>query len=297
MSARHLPETGTKSGGAAGDLGGVMEDPMLVLTTHAKAIEALEDNEAREVIFVLSPEQAREKLLFQVRASEEVEDYDAMRSYVVELVRTGCALDKEERRMLLVAFKNSVAKRRAAWRKLIQLENAMDNTDSLLPHLRIYRGVVEDELEVICREIIETTDILLVGAKDGELDAYEGMFYFKLRGDYWRYLCEVRKGLALDESKDRAKDEYAHALSKAKGPLGLTPSDPQVLGLALNMSVFYYEILGMHREGRDICIQALVDAESDLSGADLDLPEVKDALDVMRLLNDNLNLWENDAKD
>ena len=97
--------------------------------------------------------------------------------------------------------------------------------------------------------------------------------------------------------KDRAKDEYAHALSKAKGPLGLTPSDPQVLGLALNMSVFYYEILGMHREGRDICIQALVDAESDLSGADLDLPEVKDALDVMRLLNDNLNLWENDAKD
>ena len=47
----------------------------------------------------------------------------------------------------------------------------------------------------------------------------------------------------------------------------------------------------------DICIQALVDAESDLSGADLDLPEVKDALDVMRLLNDNLNLWENDAKD
>ena len=186
MSARHLPETGTKSGGAAGNLGGVMEDPMLVLTTHAKAIEALEDNEAREVIFVLPRASAREAL--QVRASEEVEDYDAMRSYVVELVRTGCALDKEERRMLLVAFKNSVAKRRAAWRKLIQLENAMDNTDSLLPHLRIYRGVVEDELEVICREIIETTDILLVGAKNGELDAYEGMFYFKLRGDYWRYL-------------------------------------------------------------------------------------------------------------
>jgi hypothetical protein len=269
---------------------------MPVLTTHAKAVEALADNEEREIVFMLSPTQAREKLLFQVKVSEEVQDYDTMRAHVISLVDTGEPLDKEERRLFLVAFKNCVGMRRTAWRKLMQLETAMSKTDSLLPHLRLYRTVVEDELELICMELIQTTDMLLGDERGGSLDAYEGMFFYKLRGDYWRYLCEIRKGLALDESMDRAKLEYGRALDKTRGPLGLRPSDSQVLGLALNMSVFYYEILGMHQEGQDICVNALVDAEAHLRGVDQGAPEVRDALDVMHLLNDNLNLWENDAR-
>ena len=67
-----------------------------------------------------------------------------------------------------------------------------------------------------------------------------------------------------------------------------------MLGLALNMSVFYYEILGLHHEGRDICVNALVEAEVHLRGIDADAPEARDAMDVMHLLNDNLNLWKND---
>lgn len=266
------------------------------LTSHAKAVEALADNEEREIVFLLSPAQAREKLLFQVKISEEVQDYDTMRDHVISLVRTREPLGKDERRLVLVAFKNCVGKRRVAWRKLMQLETAMSKTDSLLPHLRLYRTVVEDELELICKELIQTTDLLLESEGGGDLDAYESMFFFKLRGDYWRYLCEIRKGLALDESMDRAKLEYSRALDKTRGPLGLPPSDPQVLGLALNMSVFYYEILGLHREGKDICANALVNAETLLHSVDQTTPGVRDALDVMHLLNDNLNLWENDER-
>ena len=194
-----------------------IEDAPQMTTTLAKAVEALEDNEDREIIFVLSPDQAREKLLFQVKASEEVQDYDAMRSYMISLVGTGKGIDAEERRLFLVAFKNSVGPRRSAWRKLTQLEMAMGGTDALLPHLRLYKSEVEDELEKICRQLVSATGEILVNGDASPLEAQDLMYLHKLRGDYWRYLCEIRRGVALDESLDQAKIEYSRALAQAQG--------------------------------------------------------------------------------
>lgn len=63
-----------------------------------------------------------------------------------------------------------------------------------------------------------------------------------MAGDYWRYLAEF----AVDEDRtykaNEACKKYEEA-TKAAIETNLPPTNPIRLGLALNFSVFYYEIL------------------------------------------------------
>ena len=67
------------------------------------------------------------------------------------------------------------------------------------------------------------------------------MFYLKMKGDYYRYLAEVSVGDKLEDFKGKASDAYKHAQEAAEE--GMPTTHPIRLGLALNFSVFYYEIL------------------------------------------------------
>ena len=81
------------------------------------------------------------------------------------------------------------------------------------------------------------------------------VFYLKMKGDYYRYLAEVsaekeREGnfsfsvvLCYQyhlEAKDQAKEAYQKATDLAKEKM--PPTNSIRLGLALNYSVFHYEI-------------------------------------------------------
>ena len=66
------------------------------------------------------------------------------------------------------------------------------------------------------------------------------MFYYKMKGDYLRYLAEVQTASTGGDAAPKAKTAYEQAWLAAK-PLKAT--NPIKLGLALNFSVFHYEIL------------------------------------------------------
>ena len=82
------------------------------------------------------------------------------------------------------------------------------------------------------------------------------VFYNKMKADYYRYLAEVassedNKGKSLFNftpnhvtstslAADSAKEAYDDAKAASEG---MPPTHPIRLGLALNHSVFYYEIL------------------------------------------------------
>lgn len=63
----------------------------------------------------------------------------------------------------------------------------------------------------------------------------------KMKGDYYRYLAEVAEGAKRDKIVEDSRKSYEEASSIAKE---LDPTHPVRLGLALNYSVFYYEIQG-----------------------------------------------------
>ena len=77
--------------------------------------------------------------------------------------------------------------------------------------------------------------------------------------------------------------------------LGLAPTHPIRLGLALNFSVFYYEVLSSPDRACHLAKQAFDDAIAELDT--LSEESYKDSTLIMQLLRDNLTLWTSDDND
>ena len=65
--------------------------------------------------------------------------------------------------------------------------------------------------------------------------------------------------------------------------------------MALNYSVFYYEILNSPEVACKLAKQAFDNAIADLDGLEED--EYRDSATIMQLLRDNLTLWTSDLND
>ena len=75
----------------------------------------------------------------------------------------------------------------------------------------------------------------------------------------------------------------------------LKSTHPIRLGLALNYSVFYYEILNSSDIACKFAKQAFDNAIADLDGLEED--EYRDSATIMQLLRDNLTLWTSDLNE
>jgi 14-3-3 protein epsilon len=81
---------------------------------------------------------------------------------------------------------------------------------------------------------------------------------FYRKGDYHRYLAEFAIGEKRKESADKSLEAYKNATEVAQ--TDLAPTHPIRLGLALNFSVFYYEILNSPDQACHLAKQAFDDA-------------------------------------
>ncbi|MEN9568196.1 MAG: hypothetical protein RLZZ69_3392, partial [Cyanobacteriota bacterium] len=114
-------------------------------------------------------------------------------------------------------------------------------------------------------------------------DAEAKVFYLKMKGDYNRYIAEYAQGELKDKVSQAALDAYALATKDAKE---LSPINPISLGLALNFSVFYYEVMGDHEKACKIAKDTLDLANKEM--ASVEDPEenenYRDALSIINLL-------------
>lgn len=143
--------------------------------------------------------------------------------------------------------------------------NADEGSDS--PLIREYKRQVEVELEAICREVLKLLEDHLI---ECDPDSEARVFYLKMTGDYYRYLAEFKdRSFGCHEN---AKSYYQKALSIARGEVSkrdaLPPTHPIRLGLALNFSVCYYEILGEKALACDLAKTAFDDAITKLDELD-----------------------------
>merc|ERR1712024_379883 len=150
-----------------------------------------------------------------------------------------------------------------------------------------YREKIEKELNDICGDVLNLLDEHLI-AKASNPESK--VFYLKMKGDYYRYLAEVAVG---DEKKtvvENSQKAYVEATEISKKEMN--PTHPMHLGLALNHSVFSYEILNAPEEACKLAQTAFDEAIAELDT--LDEHSYKDSTLIMQLLRDNLTIWTSD---
>ncbi|CAF4027311.1 unnamed protein product [Rotaria magnacalcarata] len=198
-------------------------------------------------------------------------------------------LTVEERNLLSVAYKNLIGARRASWRIITNIESKEEtkSENSKMALIKKYRSQVEKELRDICQDILDLLDKnLLPNAASGE----SKVFYLKMKGDYHRYKAEFATQDDRKEAAENSLIAYTKANDIAQNEL--PPTHPIRLGLALNFSVFYYEILNTPERACRLAKQAFDDAIAELDTLNEDT--YKDSTLIMQLLRDNLTLWTTD---
>lgn len=231
----------------------------------------------------------RESFVYVAKLAEQAERYDEMVDAMKKVANLDIELTVEERNLLSVGYKNVVGSRRASWRILSSIEQKEEAKGNEIHAKRIkeYRQKVESELSTICSDIMTVIDEHLIpSATAGE----SSVFYYKMKGDYYRYLAEFKSGDEKKEAAEQSKKAYEAATTTAEAEL--PPTHPIRLGLALNFSVFYYEIMNSPERACHLAKQAFDEAISELDT--LNEESYKDSTLIMQLLRDNLTLWTSD---
>lgn len=234
---------------------------------------------------------AQSNLVEMAKLAEQAERYEDMSKYMMELVKLNSKLTAEQRNLLSVAFKNIVGSKRSAWRIISSIaEKCSDETK--LKTATQYLAKIEEELIEVCKEILGIISDNLIPASANSKENEEKVFFYKMQGDYYRYITEVKmKGEEKQKWVDNAQGAYENAHEAAQE---LANTNPIRLGLALNMSVFLYEIVQDTQKACDHAKKAFDDAIAELDNLKED--SYKDSTLIMQLLRDNLTLWTSEEE-
>jgi 14-3-3 protein epsilon len=208
------------------------------------------------------------------------------------IIAGSAALNADERNMLSFAYKALTGSRRSA----LQTVNAFldDELIKSIPErvtkLLDLKSRLIKELDDYCTQLIQLTDRKLLPAAS---DATTKVFYEKLKADYYRYSVEFKADSARKAGADKAKASYESALQIANSDL--TKANPAYLGLALNYSVFLYEIIGQKQEAIDLADKSFKEAVDGLG--ELTEGQYSEATLILQLLKDNVTLWNEEQAD
>ncbi|KAI4323009.1 hypothetical protein L6164_022653 [Bauhinia variegata] len=211
-----------------------------------------------------------ESFIYIAKLAEQAERYDEMVDAMKNVALLDVELSVEERNLFSVGYKNVVGARRASWRILSSIEQKEESKGNELNAKRIkeYRQRVESELSKIFNDIMIIIDEHLIPSTNV---AESTVFYYKMKGDYYRYLAEFKAG---DEKKEVAEQSLKAYQASTTAESELPPTHPIRLGPATLQG------------------KPLMKAVSELDS--LNEESYKDSTLIMQLLRDNLTLWTPD---
>ena len=199
-----------------------------------------------------------EKNVYLAMLAEQCSRYKEMVQFLEDMVKQRDKdLNSDERNLLSIAYKNSISGGRSAVRTIMAYEakEKKKENSTFLPYITEYKKQVEDELT---------------------------------KGDYNRYIAEYAEGDLKKQVSDDALKAYDEATEIAKS---LPVLNPIALGLALNFSVFYYEVINDHKKAIEIAKAAVEKADKELPNIDEDADENRDTVSIYNLLKENLDMW------
>lgn len=215
-----------------------------------------------------------ERDFFLVNAALEANRTEDAVAYTKQWARNSPSLTLSEAKHTGKVLRTHMSALRKSW---LALAGAREELAGL------YRDRVEREMETWGVDLATLMEKTLVGkALDGETRAY----VWKLAGDAWRYVAEVSTEETHSKAAESALDAYLKASALA---LDLPPCNSVRLSVAINFSVFYFDVLNspvrafkLSRSAYDAAVQAL---------ASLPEPQRLEAEEAVAILTENLNFW------
>ena len=227
-----------------------------------------------------------EEKIFLARVAEQAERFEDMVKFLEDVLKEkGGSVNPDERNLLSVAFKNLISSKRAACRTISAIEQNPKYA-KFNGALIEYKTQIETQLAADCQKII---DMINNRVLNGQCADEAKAFFVKMVGDYYRYIAENAKDAKLEEVKTAAKAAYEQA-----NEIDLAPCNPIKLGLALNFSVFNYEVLKDHAKACELADNALQQALDKID--ELEEDDFRDAKSIIELLKENLTLWKEEEE-
>ena len=229
-----------------------------------------------------------EENIFMARVAEQAERFDDMVTYLQEVVKSKNEdFTTEERNLLSVGFKNQIGSKRTAIRTISAIEQN-PKYQKFHDGLTAYKKKIEAELYQQCIAIVETVKSqCMAKCSTDETKA----FFYKMIGDYYRYVAECAQADKIESVKNGALENYQLAQTSSQS---LNACNPIRLGLALNFSVFHYEVMNNHKQACELGEAALSEALEKID--DVDEETFRDAKSIIELLKENLSLWKEEEE-
>jgi len=233
----------------------------------------------------------KDQNLYFAKIAEDCYRHEEMIEFVVEMIKgKEKDLDSEERNLFSIAFNNFTFKCRNNIRTLtgIEFKEKCSNQSQYLPYILEYKRKIVDDFKRMCDYLISIIDSYLLNRTK---DIENKIFYLKMKGDYNRYMAEFAQGELKTKVSNAGWIAYNSAYEYSDS---LSPINPITLGLALNFSVFYYEVMGDQDNACGIIKNVLDAADKEMSTIDTpeDDEKHRDALSIINLLRENLDLWK-----
>ena len=230
--------------------------------------------------------------VFLMKLFQKTERYPEMVKAINKYVEQNPILNEEERKLLCDGYKNIISDKRNSLRLLSNLSKKEEEEGKQINHkkqINIIREKIESELLSIFEEVHSILDKYLIpNAQNTETK----VFYMKIKADYYRYHCEFAENDAFEEAKDNAERIYKEAYDLALKEISIYNSVR--LGLALNYSVFEYEIMDNKNDAYNIAQKAYDEVMKVVD--DLEKDRTSENLLLIQLLKENLNLWNNEME-
>lgn len=232
-----------------------------------------------------------EKQLYLAMLSEKCQRYEDMKFYLEDMVKLKAEdLSRDERDLLAIAYKNSIASCRQSIRTIsaYELKESKKSDSPYIEYIREYKYDLQKCLEKLCNGIIVTIQSYLIPkAETKESETY----YYKMIGDYYRYVSENFEEELKKKYSDLCYGAYNKAIEAAKD---IDYKNVVKLGLSLNLAVFFYEINEKKDEACSLAKETIDKAKEALKDANEEEEEVKDALAIVNLIQENLDMWNSE---
>ena len=228
----------------------------------------------------------KETLLLLINMTQQTEKYDQMFEYLKRLILlySPPILSIEHRNLFSIVCKQLFYTRDRLLSKLTRWKDRSHFTQSQTARYNSYYEKIQQEYDTYCTEAISLIDVLLSrtdrSSSQKDQESVEArVSYYKMKAECVHRLNQL--------SEERTLLETAYDIAKEN----LDILNTLRLGMALKLSVFYYEISNSPMWALMTARTAFDEALDVLHDATMIDEERRDVYLILSLLRDNITMW------